>query len=347
MDVSRFVNRDEYNLTCWFSSPSFLGGATKEDVVLRSAPFKSLFRIWWRIGFSNKYLNIKDLLLAESELFGSVGSDKNTAASKFNVKLYNDNNIVAENINLTDSKTKYLGYGPISNKSSMKFLPVNKEFEIKVTIDKTANFSIDDFQLLVSLIYHFGSEGGRSRHGFGGLCFEVQNLKILSISQIAERTAISLENCFNSSYNFPHCLGKDEKGILVWSSVNKFKNYKEALFDIYDVYGGGLEENRDDNSVLKFMHNVDKRVLLAWPAKLIGVFNNHTAVTRVPSPLIFKIISYKDKPDCTYNIIHLPYEMIDKKSKILKDNQIATWKEIYSRLDKNARICRNRKDGTK
>lgn len=144
IDVSRYTNKEELTFDVEFITPAFLGGADG-NAEIRTAPFKSLLRRWWRIVNGN--LSPEELWKKESELFGSTEKDmasgKIFGKSKVVLKIidYSVEFQKTRQLRFADKAIKhpevkkpiefevYLGMGPVFwnkdlEKSEYKFLPI-------------------------------------------------------------------------------------------------------------------------------------------------------------------------------------------------------------------------------
>lgn len=369
LDVSRYTNVTELQFEVEFITPCFLGGADG-NAEIRTAPFKNLFRRWWRIANGN--LSPEELWKRESRLFGSTENDPDVVASNKNkrpserepevfgkskvglcivnqkIKYQNDQRLRFPKHKITHPEVNrpmyfetYLGMGPIFwNKekkcSEYKYLPIleNSSISMRLNVPKSER---SNFITILSLIHHYGTIGSRSRNGWGSLaikdllCDRVET-KLKSINEM-ENLVKDINELIsqNNTKKYPSYIAKDQKGILLWNTDNH-KTWQDAMKQIAQVYVNIRTE-------FKFTNNdaLSKRHLLGYPITHHGAkewdIDKKTKKkqnARLPSQLCIKII--RDNNEYRGQIIHIP-NLIPLVG-FSCNEQLNIWKEVYSSLDK-------------
>jgi CRISPR-associated protein Cmr1 len=297
-------------------TPAFLGGADGQ-AELRTAPFKSLFRRWWRI--TNGKLSTQAMWEKEAKLFGSASGEKNNA-SKLRMRIVDATNISysSEKIDLGKLTTPrggmdaalYIGYGAIDQHSLVprKYIHAGSKFLFELSMPKDEK---DQFIYILQLIHNFGSIGSRSRNGWGSLSIKIEDKTQGAIAPI-QSNAISWNN--ESEKYYPHFIGKDEKGLLAWKTTEKNKDFKflfSTLATIYKELRGNRELSSNERRILGFADNND----------------------RLPSQILLKI--YQEQDNLSGRIIHIPYK-IENAPK----NEIDIWQKVHTFLDKETKLQR-------
>ncbi len=353
MDVSRYVDVTELQFEVEFITPCFLGGADGKAEI-RTAPFKSLIRRWWRI--ANGHLSPEELWKKESELFGStqknpdvVKANKGKKTSEKQPEIFGKSKVelkiidkerctISSNKNLLFPQDKlehpevsrpieveaYLGMGPIFwNKEIKKQEYRFRYIEPNSKICFNLSCSEKNKQELISsifLIHLFGTIGARSHNGWGSIIINPINFKF-SPEDIFRKFK-NWNDIVNDNKHYPHIIGKDEKGVLCWKTTN-YRSWTEAFSEIGNIYislMGSIKSNCYDLNCRK-------------------LFGFATGKERLPSHFTIKIVKTKvktgDGPATRYYgiIIHLPYimEFGDWKSQ----SQMNSSKFIHNYLDKN------------
>ena len=337
MDVSRYVDTTELKFEVEFITPCFLGGADG-NAEIRVAPFKNLIRRWWRI--ANGHLSSEELWKKESELFGStqknpdiVEANRSKKSSEKQLEIFGkskvDLKITERKFNISNSKIdlgnfdtefgsmslgKYLGYGAVGSKN---YIEPSSKICFTITCLK------ENQQELINsifLIHLFGTIGSRSHNGWGSLSINPLNFKF-SPDVVFEKFT-DWNKVIKDLKNFPHLIGKDEKGVLCWKTSN-YRNWTEAFSEIGNIYINLV------SSIKNNCYDLNCRKLLGFA----------TGKERMPSQFIIKIVKTKVKigdgiATRYYGlIVHTPY--VIEYSNWNSQNQMDSSKFIHNYLDKN------------
>ena len=217
--------------TASFLTPTFLGNAS-QNAQWRTPPFKALLRQWWRVAWAAEHgTDFQRMRHEEGLLFGHAWLETDsTAARKSLVRLRLSsweagkqntwqplNHVKHPEVPSPVDAGLYLGYGPLIYDKSKKG-PVFKS-NAAIQAGESAKLSIaypeSEARLIetaLNLMHHFGTLGGRSRNGWGSLHMEHEN---------GETIAAPSEKVFKNwrdalQCDWPHAIGKDEKGALIW-----------------------------------------------------------------------------------------------------------------------------------
>ncbi|MDR3214576.1 MAG: hypothetical protein LBT71_11755 [Azoarcus sp.] len=212
-------------LTLKFLTPAFLGDAGQNGA-WRTPPIKALLRQWWRVAYAAKSdfsVNIQTMRSEEARLFGHADND---GASRSLVrlrlgmwdagKLPKDKWVTGEKIPHPEKgmveSFLYLGYGPLFGSSLKKNAAIQSGESSKLSLA----FPDEHAPLLdhaLWLMNRFGALGGRSRNGWGSFSLTPENGETLAGTMPLREW----EDCLK--WDWPHAIGKDQNGALVWQTA--------------------------------------------------------------------------------------------------------------------------------
>lgn len=190
IDVSRYTDSKELVFDVEFVTPAFLGGADG-NAEIRTAPFKTGIRYWWRILYGSKYNELNKLKLTEDTIFGST-KQKSTVDIVINncIENYTDNygfpngkriSVVSRGREIKINILDYLAYGKYKyerghgNVYTNTYIKPNTKFKIKIIIcNPTHQEEILD---AVKMFVLYGGIGSRSRNGFGSMYADLSSVK--------------------------------------------------------------------------------------------------------------------------------------------------------------------------
>jgi len=329
INISRFHGREKIELDCEILTPLFLGGAD-QNAELRAASFKGLLRYWWRVASGYQFHSAQKLYSAEVRLFGSPDDD--SGKSKVIVQ-------VVPGENLTAIKTRFTNPGNIEhaevnggNVNPLNYLagmgliqggrPKNSYFQPRSHFRLIITACPKDVEVVLFLFKVFGAAGGRSRNGWGSLDISARNGFFESSANVLQNVIKPFDNAFNCDY--PHCLGADTKGLLLWKTRVTTKNWDDCLRELADIYvKTRLSLNIEG-------HGKQERHLLGYPVthhdKIFG-WNRHSSGLR---------LLVRKSETGLYNgyILHLPH-LFSKEmwSELDAGNQKNTWRKVHAQLD--------------
>lgn len=357
MIVTRFHNVEKLTLGIEFLSPTFLGGAD-QNAELRSAPFKNLLRQWWRV--ANGHLPAVRLREEEGKLFGAVLGDSSAQASQLRLVLEKGKRFAIDTempflgtldhpeVRRGDGNPRpldrrlYLGYGPITNENAKtiirKFIKPGSVVKASVYISKD---SLETFRHTLSLLFHFGTLGSRSRNGFGSVALLYDNTK-LSLISLADlmRTSITFDfRMEEQNKRYPSQLCSDGQKLLCWDYIpENFEKVDQAWQEIFHKFADIYMRAR---TMLRFQHanRLEARHLLGYPAGA-----NHKVSDwggnkgRMPSQLRL-MVKRNDQEQIVGRILHLPHP-IPKQWDNRLGNQADIWKQVHAFLDQQPTLKR-------
>jgi len=339
VNIARFYKRERMKLDCEIITPMFLGNANQE-AELRTAPFKGLLRYWWRVANGSKYETSASLLDAENEMFGSAdakigGKSKVTVGveAMFDMvgkkdAFHDPGQIDHPECERSRRKTNPLNYlagmGLIHFKKGIlhSYFPAKAEFRCFLTAEQNV---VDDLKLPLTLLNQFAAIGSRNRNGWGCFTFKQQN--------IIDVPAQLFSDAF--IHDYPHCLGKDRTGDLLWKTNRSQNTWELCLKDLADIYvslrAGNIKKNiqklevnsrgRPDRHLLGYPVTNHPLTLHAW-----GRNGRHGSALR--------LLVRKEETRYRGYILHLPH-LFSKEMwpETEKERQIKIWQTVHRNLD--------------
>lgn len=345
----RYVRRREVVLRCTTVTPMFLGGADQE-AEWRTAPFKGLLRYWWRVTHRGR-----DPLTQESALFGTAGESGEDKSGKSlilvrvvgNGGTKRDQLPEVKQIEHPEVRSKdpsrdkqvdpllYLaGIGLLSTKREVKrsYFPPGCDFSLSVSFPLSCKRNMEQVMALLSA---FGAIGSRCRNGWGS--FQVKEggpPKGSALAALKECTVADWKTGFEQDY--PNCLGRDERGLLLWKTKDK-SSWPQAMRELADAYvgvrarhlGTGLERLNPNGKEWP-----DERHLLGFPLTRHSASNMSKwgSTARHASPLRFVV----KKGDNGYRglVVHVPHAHSKQMELPTHVNQVEVWKKVHRKLDR-------------
>lgn len=328
----------QFRLT--FSTPAFLGNA-EQDGQWRTPPFKALLRQWWRVAYAADHgfaVNIAAMRREEGLLFGNAwlshreGNRDVADYRKSLVRLRLDDwspgklkQWPAGDSKVTHPEVTnhggqavpvgsqlYLGYGPLVFRVGATALKANAAIQAA----EVANLSLayptshgnpelralcEDnaprIERALWLMDRYGTIGGRSRNGWGSFFLELTDGTTVLPGAPALRDwrqALSLD--------WPHALGRDERGPLIWST-GAFGDWKSLMRELA-VIKIGLRTQfpfRTGNNAPR----PEERHWLSHPVTKHNVKDWYPG--RLPNSLRFKVRPAPNEPRKVVGVIfHVP-----------------------------------------
>lgn len=232
-------------------SPAFLGDAHQSGV-WRTPPIKALLREWWRVAAAPA-VGYDHRTLRESEglLFGNAWLEPDHAGHsrvcKSDVRIAlghwdegkmrawetQDPQVRHSEVRDREGKSRpvgshlYLGYGPLtfSKGTKIKANAALQEGEINSLDIAWPNEDTVELTHTLQLIDWFGTLGGRSRNGWGSLSLAQEPLTV----DHPHLTGVLRELKACLKLDWPHTIGSDNRGALIWESVSTFDNWQSAM----------------------------------------------------------------------------------------------------------------------
>lgn len=350
----------QYKVT--FLTPAFLGDA-QQNGRWRTPPFKALIRQWWRVvwaadhGFPSSYDQMR---VEEGLLFGNAwlkdGTRETTKFAKSLVRIRLDKwssgkllkkELRQSAVELQSKPAKkkrtaasilYLAYGPLTVEKGKAFrdecaLDAGEEAVLTIrllrapSIEKFASLPPEDQSRLrleraLELIHLFGALGGRSRNGWGSV--EV------APDQPWGGTSVPLRPWEQAlKLDWPHAVGEDEKGPLVWRTARSYTKWHEAMQDLALIRLG----LRASFSLSRtHPQQIPDRLWLAYPVTN-NVVPQWGTNSRLPNSLRFKVQRDPGKRDALIGVIyHMPCAPPRSFDPDLEQIQ-RIWRKVHSILD--------------
>lgn len=344
------MQRTEWQLG--FTTPAFLGNA-EQRAQWRTPPIKALLRQWWRVlAWSGGQYTIDSLRREEGLWFG-VAADDGGESRQSKVRLRLEG--AWEDGKLTqwpagEGKVKhpevgqagqdvgaelYLGYGPLNYErgagTSLNTVRGTTTKRSAIEPEKqSATLKIaapDDFPLgdLMQLLAWFGTLGSRSRNGWGSLIVK-DLLPPTAAHPLLARISRPLADCLQ--HDWPHAIGRDGKGLLIWKAAPK-PNWRDAMKEMARVKIAfrtqpflSLEGVRDGT--------LADRHVLAYPV-------THHSVTawgkdgRLANQLRFKVL--KEGNQFIGTAFHLPCALSLPQGPTAS-RQAEVWRAVHAVLDR-------------
>lgn len=356
------MNKEEYQIS--FNVPAFLGDAEQKSV-WRTSPFKALIQHWWRIAVAKEHdYDWRKIRESEGRLFGHAWLDNGSWAMRSRVRirlaecksgtlqtwLKDDSKVKHPEVKFPVGSQLYLGYGPLDFKLGLKHSPAIKSEEKNLLTLVYPKNDVMTFEQVMQLIHWFGTLGGRSRNGWGSVSVlkadltsvvatpfsrlsrveQLQDYSIL-LDGKADLTAVRkpLKNCLTEEW--PHAIGEDEKGVLIWKT-EAFKSWMEVMRKVAEIKIGY-------RTSLSVTNPFDERQILALP--VTRHTPNDLKNDRVANQLRAKVIQHQGY---FYGLIfHLPCKIPKTVSDKLKQpaaqnllaNQETVWRKVHRHLDQH------------
>lgn len=335
------------NLQLRLHSPAFLGDAHQSGV-WRTPPVKALLREWWRVAAAPESgYDHRSLRETEGLLFGNAwlepDADKNSRFCNSKVRMAlghwdegkmrawegQDPQVPHSEVHDREGKSRpvgsqlYLGYGPLTFQQGTK-IKANaalQEGETNTLDLAWPEEYVDAITHTLQLIDWFGTLGGRSRNGWGSLSLGLEPLA----ADHANLTDVlrELKECLK--LDWPHAIGSDNKGPLIWESANIFDSWQSAMKFLAATKIGFRTSLKFEGG--KPHPQPQERHVLAYPV------TNHDVRgwgnERLANQIRFKLVSAEDNK-LKARIYHTPHR---SPLAIGTIDELAVWQRIHHWLD--------------
>lgn len=250
-----------YRYQLSFTTPAFLGNASQQ-AQWRTPPLKALLRQWWRVAVAQQVrYNTETLRQQENALFGTAADGEGDSQqslirirlSHWNMgKLTSWNGLEQGSIHHPEAEKSrnqvgphaYLGYGPLDGRGGTQF---SKKDGTAIQAGDCTTFSLafvprremdvdtwrqhaNNIQTALWLMDRYGTLGGRSRNGWGSLSLQpVDDGTPALDAQLSGQLALPWQDALQRDW--PHALGTDAKGALVWQTA-AFDDWKKLMQEL-------------------------------------------------------------------------------------------------------------------
>ncbi len=242
-----------------FNTPAFLGNAEQQGQ-WRTPPFKALMRQWWRVAYAEAHRYPQSTVAMRREeglLFGNAWlshreQERDVADHcKSLVRIRLDrweigklkswegleqgsvHHPETERTNYKVGPHAYLGFGPLDGRGGTR-LSTKVNAAIQVGESATLSIAVPDdhaprIECALWLMDRYATAGGRSRNGWGSFALLPSPA---SGRGAGGEGAVPLRPWRDAlTLNWPHALGQDEKGALIWQT-HPFDDWKSLMREL-------------------------------------------------------------------------------------------------------------------
>ena len=329
-----------------FVCPAFLGNV-EQNAQWRTPPIKALLRQWWRVAYAaeNKFaVNPAAMRREEGLLFGNAWLEDNFGKSRVRLRLDRWDmgklrkqdwqplaSVAHPEVPKAVGSDLYLGYGPVTlpRGAHQPTLKANAAIQHGESAEVSLAMPEADAPLIEHafwLMNRFGTLGGRSRNGWGSFC-----LLPLPAGEGWGEGELPLrpwEDCLK--FDWPHAIGKDGKGALVWQTEpfgdwkGQMKRLAEIKIELRTKFGFATGRNAP---------HPENRHWLSYPV------TNHSVApwgnnARLPNTLRFRVRPTQDGKlvGVIFHVPHSPPPKFQPNPKAIRQ----VWSTVYGFLDEPA-----------
>lgn len=341
------------------ASPAFLGGADQRGS-WRTPPLKALIREWWRIAVAPELgYEHRQMKQHETRLFGTAadeaGGENHRSLIRLALAQWNEGQCKTWSAGesrvahpeVKDRNTGkprpvgselYLGYGPLIFEQGTKLkngaaLQAGEDNQLSLALPDTEQA---DLHRAITLAHWFGTVGGRSRNGWGSLLWTAAEgtpaLPALSRAALESTGSTrALRQCLD--LDWPHAIGSDGQGVLVWRGRERFGDWHAAMKFLAQTkidFRTHLGFNTGKSSP-----SVEARHVLAYPVTNHSVrdWGNNA---RLANTLRFKLHLEPDGRLCAL-IYHTPCKPTLPHGGL---DLLDTWQRVHRFLDAQPKLAR-------
>ena len=326
-----------------FLTPAFLGNA-EQSGQWRTPPIKAQLRQWWRVAYAADHgfsVNLAAMRREEGLLFGNAWLENEFCKSLVRLRLDRweegqlkkskwpgDSAVTHPEVRNPVGSALYLGYGPLIYDSARRSTALKTNAAIQAAESATVSIAVPDghapiLQRALWLMDRYGTLGGRSRNGWGSyaLCPADAASKLAGNAPLrAWRDCLALE--------WPHAIGKDEKGPLIWQTA-PHDDWK-SLMKTLAILKIGLRTQFVFPNVRPPHTNVEPRHWLSYP------ITTHTTrawdrSARLPNQLRFKVRKAENGKlvGIIFHMPHLPPAAFNPNRPAIEN----VWRKVHQFLD--------------
>lgn len=349
---SRWISR---KYTVQFLTPAFLGGADQSGQ-WRTPPFKALLRQWWRVAYAQQQhfrVNVLEMREREGRLFGNAwlqDQRSESAASRSLVRMrlsswapgarrnwqgVEPKGVQHPEVNQPVGAHLYLGYGPLIYQknppgTALKSPPAIEQAELAhlaLVFPESEQTGMEGALFLMEL---YGTVGGRSRNGWG-------SFRLIPEDSTWPQGSLPLRDWQQAlNLDWPHCIGQDGRGPLIWRTAKEYADWKELMRDLACVkialrtqFAWGTD-------------SPDQRHWLAYPVTNHPVRDWDADKLRLPNSLRFKVRCVDSDPKRLIGVIyHMPCSP-PPAFQPQRQTLIQVWQQVHRLLDELGESSRKR-----
>ena len=324
-----------------FHCPAFLGNA-EQSAQWRTPPIKALLRQWWRVAYAADRVfavNLADMRREEGLLFGNAWLEDNFGKSRVRLRLDRWDmgklrkqdwqplaSVAHPEVPRAVGSDLYLGYGPLTLPRGAHQPTLKANAAIQAGESATLSLAVPDAPLIergLWLMDRYGALGGRSRNGWGSV-----SLLPLPAGEGWGEGALPLspwEDCLK--FDWPHAIGKDGKGALVWQT-EPFGDWKGQMKRLAEIKIGLRTKFRFATG--RNAPHPENRHWLSYPV------TNHSVApwgnnARLPNTLRLKV-----RPTEDGNLVGVIFHVPHRPPPQFQPDQnaiTAVWKTVHGWLD--------------
>lgn len=334
-----------------FHTPAFLGDASQSGR-WRTPPFKAQLRQWWRVAYAAQQgftVSVREMRDIEGRLFGHawLESDKDekdnkVAARRSEIRIrlscWDEGQLKSwqgagkvnhPEVGTVDSHL-YMGYGPVllPRGSREPTLKANAAIQAKEQAELAIAFPDDQAKTLchaLQLMNLYGTVGGRSRNGWGSY-----SLKRIGAVAMPSDTPPSQQLAKCLSMDWPHALGADTQGELIWQTL-PHKDWTGLMKTLAEI-----KIALRTQAAFKFPHaqpdgQVHDRHWLSYPITRHSVNDWNRKNLRLPNQLRFKVRPTENGQlvGVIFHMPHKPPKEFDSKPQVIE----RIWCQVHQHLD--------------
>lgn len=343
--------------TLRFHTPAFLGNA-EQNAQWRTPPIKALLRQWWRVAYAADHkfdVDVAAMRREEGRLFGNAWlshregnrdvTDHNKSLVRIRLDKWAEGSLKRwdgpdQTVRHPEVKNRqgevvpvgsnlYLGYGPLvfRNGTALK-----SNAAIQAGESATLSIAVPDddaprLERALWLMDRYGTLGGRSRNGWGS-CALLPSPAGKGAGGEGKAPLRPWRDCLN--LDWPHAIGQDEKGPLIWQTA-PHDDWK-ALMKTLAIVKIGLRTQFVFPNVAPPHAGIEPRHWLSYP------ITKHTTHAwdrgaRLPNTLRFKV---RPVPDgglvgVIFHVPHLPPAAFNPHPNRAVIER--TWEQVHGLLD--------------
>ncbi|MBK7719901.1 MAG: RAMP superfamily CRISPR-associated protein [Giesbergeria sp.] len=322
-----------YRYQLSFTTPAFLGNASQQ-AQWRAPPIKALLRQWWRVAVAQQVrYNTETLRQQENALFGTAADGEGGSRqslirlrlSHWNMGQLKDWPSISTQkhpeVPAPVGSDLYLGFGPLEYDRASRSTSIKHKAAIQAGDCTTFSLAFvprlemdvdtrqqhaHNIQTALWLIDRYGTVGGRSRNGWGSIALQpVDDGTAALDGQLSGQLALPWQDALQRDW--PHVLGTDAQGALVWQT-RAFDDWKKLMHELARIKialrtqrAFQFTTGRDNPAITP-----EARHWLSYPVTNHSV-KNWGGNARLPNSLRFKVRPAPGNPQQLVGVVfHVP-----------------------------------------